>query len=154
LSEKKEKTSSSPNFSLPENLSQINNLPPDETWKNLLKFIRTKKPLLASLLEHGKLINLNLDSIEIGFPPNSFFLERIQEKSKKQELMKICEEFFGKRKEIIFSSPESNKTKEEETLPLAQRNEKLREEAKNHPKVKEVLNMFGGTITEIKIKKD
>jgi hypothetical protein len=37
-------------------------------------------------------------------------------------------------------------------LPLAQKNEKIRKEAKNHPLVKEALTIFEGSIIEIKVK--
>ncbi|HPD61011.1 MAG TPA: hypothetical protein PKV48_04530, partial [Thermodesulfobacteriota bacterium] len=125
----------------------------DETWKELLRFIRTKKPPLASFLEHGTLIHVAPGFIEIGFPKNSFFLERIQEQTKKQELTQICEEFFGEKKKVtIHIVTPKGEEKRGANLTIAQKNEKIRREAKNHPLVKEVLTIFGGTITEIKVK--
>ena len=125
----------------------------EETWKELLTFIRTKKPPLASFLEHGTLVRLAPGSIEIGFPKNSFFLERIQEQTKKQELIQISEEFFGEKKKVtihVLTTP--GEEKKNVHLPLAQKNEKIRKEAKNHPLVKEALTIFEGSIIEIKVK--
>jgi DNA polymerase III, subunits gamma and tau len=125
----------------------------EETWKELLTFIRTKKPPLASFLEHGTLARLTSGSIEIGFPKNSFFLERIQEQTKKQELIQICEEFFGAKKKVtIHVVTTKDEEKKDANLTLAQKNEKIRKEAKNHPLVKEALAIFEGSITEIKLK--
>jgi DNA polymerase-3 subunit gamma/tau len=125
----------------------------EETWKELLTFIRTKKPPLASFLEHGTLARLTSGSIEIGFPKNSFFLERIQEQTKKQELIQICEEFFGAKKKVtIHVVTTKDEEKKDANLSLAQKNEKIRKEAKNHPLVKEALAIFEGSITEIKLK--
>jgi len=125
----------------------------EETWKELLTFIRTKKPPLASFLEHGTLARLTSGSIEIGFSKNSFFLERIQEQTKKQELMQICEEFFGAKKKVtIHVVTTKGEEKKDANLTLAQKNEKIRKEAKNHPLVKEALAIFEGNIIEIKVK--
>jgi DNA polymerase-3 subunit gamma/tau len=125
----------------------------EETWKELLAFIRTKKPPLASFLEHGTLARLTSGSIEIGFPKKSFFLERIQEQTKKQELIQICEEFFGAKKKVtIHVVTTKDEEKKNVHLSLAQKNEKIRNEAKNHPLVKEALAIFEGNITEIKLK--
>jgi DNA polymerase-3 subunit gamma/tau len=125
----------------------------EENWKEFLTFIRTKKPPLASFLEHGALVRLAPGSIENGFPKNSFYLERIQEQTKKQELLQISEEFFGEKKKVIIHVlTASGKEKKSVHLPLAQKNEKIRKEAKNHPLVKEALTIFEGSIIEIKVK--
>jgi DNA polymerase-3 subunit gamma/tau len=125
----------------------------EENWKEFLTFIRTKKPSLASFLEHAALVRLAPGSIEIGFPKNSFFLERIQEQTKKQELIQISEEFFGENKKVtIHALTTPGEEKKNVHLPLAQKNEKIRKEAKNHPLVKEALTIFEGSIIEIKVK--
>ena len=128
----------------------------EETWKKLLFFIKTKTPPLASFLQQGTLVSLTQDSIEIGFPKNSFFLERIQEQNKKQDLMQICEEFFREKKKIIIHglTTAGNGEKNKHTnQTIAQENETMRKEAKNHPLIKEALSIFGGSITEIKVMK-
>ena len=125
----------------------------EETWEKLLAFIRTKKPPLASFLEHGTLVHLTPRAMEIGFPKKSFFLERIQEQSKKQELIQICEEFFGENKRVmIHVVTTQSEEKKDANLTIAQKNEKIRREAKSHPLIKEALTIFGGNITEIKVK--
>ncbi|HJX31118.1 MAG TPA: DNA polymerase III subunit gamma/tau [Thermodesulfobacteriota bacterium] len=124
----------------------------EKNWKEFLTFIRTKKPPLASFLEHGALVRLAPGSIEIGFPKNSFFLERIQEQTKKQELIQISEEFFGENKKVtIHALTTPSEEKKHVHLPLAQKNEKIRKEAKNNPLVKEALTIFEGSIIEIKV---
>jgi DNA polymerase-3 subunit gamma/tau len=124
-----------------------------ETWEKLLTFISKKKPPLASFLEPGTLLKLSPGSIEIGFPKNFLFLERIQEKTKKQELIKICEEFFGEKKKVAIHvvATQSNE-KKNALITQAQKKEKIRTEAKNHPLVREALSIFEGSITEIKVK--
>ncbi len=125
----------------------------EENWKEFLTFIRTKKPPLASFLEHGTLVRLAPGSIEIGFPKNYLFLERIQEQTKKQELLQISEEFFGEKKKVIIHAlTTSGEEKKNVHLPLAQKNEKIRKEAKDYPLVKEALTIFEGSISEIKVK--
>ena len=140
-------------FSAPDDNARGCDMSLEETWKEFLTFIRTKKPPLASFLEHGALVRLAPGSIEIGFPKNSFFLERIQEQTKKQELMQISEEFFGEKKKVtihVLTTP--GEEKKDVHLPLAQKNEEIRKEVKNHPLVKEALAIFEGSIIEIKVK--
>ena len=126
----------------------------EESWKALIDFIRTKKPLLASLLDHGQLLKKDRNNIDIAFPKNSLFLESIQEASKKRELGQICEEYFGEETKVklhVLTSPSNESEDQKSILTPAQKAEKIREEARNHPLVREALNIFGGGITEIKV---
>jgi len=133
-------------------VSEENNL--KETWRLLVNSIRQKKPLLASLLDHGKLLKKNENNIDIGFPKDSIFLESMQDPVKKKELNQVCEEFFGKKINIniqILKSNSEDSKDEELALTPSQKLERIKEEARRHPLVKEALKIFGGGITEIKV---
>ncbi|MCD6353471.1 MAG: hypothetical protein J7M06_04590, partial [Proteobacteria bacterium] len=126
----------------------------EETWKALIDFVRKKKPPFASLLDHGQLLKKEKNTIEAGFPKNFIFLESLQKKSKRDELSKICEEFFGSKTMVKISvlapsldSPYNQKS----TLSSNKQTDKIREEARAHPLVKETLSVFGGGITKIKV---
>ena len=126
----------------------------EDREKDLLAFIRRKKPLLASQLEHGTVARKGAHTLEIGFSKNSFFLESIQEAEKSGELTKLCEEFFGEKTKVtIRSHPPgtTNSGRHGQDLSEAQRIEKFRKEAREHPLVKEALSIFGGGITEVKV---
>ena len=122
-------------------------------WRSLINGIRKKKPLLASFLDHSQLLKKDENTIDIGFPEGSLFLESVQESGKKRELNKICEEFLGKKVNINIRVLKPHKRPEEQELSLttAEKIEKIREEARRHPLIKEALNIFGGGIAEIKV---
>jgi len=124
-----------------------------ESWSALIESIRREKPLLASLLDHSRLMKKEGNTLEIAFSGNSLFSESVQESKKKRELEQVCEEFFGKKMRLticFLDSGEEGLGDQEAGLTISQKNEKIREEAKRHPLIKEALNIFGGGITEIK----
>ena len=126
----------------------------EEAWLGLTTFIRQKKPLLASLLDHGTLLNMDEANVEIGFPVNSIFQESLKENGKIDELSRLCEDYFGNARRIVFSDRASSRSADDgeaSGITKAQRTEKIREETKKHPLVREALNVFGGGISEIKI---
>ncbi len=126
----------------------------EEAWSGLTAYIRRKKPLLASLLDHGKVLKMNETTLHIGFPPKSIYLDSLREEEKKRELNRLCEKYFEAPKQVVildYKPSGSAEDVESPDLTKAQRNEKIREEARNHPLVREALNVFGGGIAEIKI---
>ena len=128
--------------------------PDAEVWPDLLEFIRRKRPLLASQLEHGKLEKKEGSTLEIGFAGNSFFLESIQDAEKNGELTKLCEEFFGEKTNITirgYPPGKGNSPGQGRLLSSAQRLEKIKKTAREHPVVKEALSILGGSIAEIKV---
>jgi len=128
--------------------------PTNESWGALIESIRKEKPLLASFLDHSRLMRKEGNVLDIGFSGNSLFSESVQESAKKRELERICEQFFGERMRIniCFLDPGGEGDEEREPiLSTGQRNEKIRDEAQRHPLIKEALKIFGGGITEIRV---
>ncbi|MFH0811889.1 MAG: DNA polymerase III subunit gamma/tau [Pseudomonadota bacterium] len=126
----------------------------EASWKALLDFVREKKPLLASLLEHGNLVKKGPGTVDIEFMENSFFLESIQEVKKNGELDQLCTEFFGEKIKVnLLDLPlrTKNPEKQKQGLSKAQIIEKRKQEARDHPLIKEALALLGGGITEIKV---
>jgi DNA polymerase-3 subunit gamma/tau len=123
-----------------------------EKWKDFVTFAKKKKPPFASLLEHGEPLALDDARVEIAYPENSFYLERMQEADNLTFLQDLSREFFkgpmkvrvsGRKAGSLPRGPEnqggrknSKREKEEETL--------------NHPLLREAINVFGGRVVEIK----
>jgi len=126
----------------------------EESWSALIEGIRKEKPLLASFLDHSRLMKKEGNTLDVGFSENSLFSESVQESKKKRELEQVCEEFFGEKMRInicVLDSGAEGLEGQDSGLTTGQRNEKIREEAKRHPLIKEALNIFGGGIAEIKV---
>ncbi|MCX5909001.1 MAG: hypothetical protein NTY64_17970, partial [Deltaproteobacteria bacterium] len=66
----------------------------DGEWKEFINFAKKKKPPLASLLAQAHPLTLDNSLLEIGYPKESFYLERMQDKDTQALLQALCEEFF------------------------------------------------------------
>jgi DNA polymerase-3 subunit gamma/tau len=129
----------------------------NQNWEKFLAFTRNEKPMLAAVLDHGKLLRIDDKTIELGFARNSLFIESAQDKDNTKQLEKMFEEFFGRKihvniaslgeEEIIDPSLQSGETKNKD----AGDNEN---EAVRNPLVNEALSIFDGKIVDVKYGED
>jgi hypothetical protein len=129
----------------------------NQNWEKFLAFTRNEKPMLAAVLDHGKLLRIDDKTIELGFARNSLFIESAQDKDNTKQLKKMLEEFFGRKihvnitslgeEEIIDPSLQSGETKNKD----AGDNEN---EAVRNPLVNEALSIFDGKIVDVKYGED
>ncbi|MFH1623794.1 MAG: DNA polymerase III subunit gamma/tau [Pseudomonadota bacterium] len=136
--------------------SETMELDTKDVWLNLIDFVKRKRPLLGSILELGQLLHLDNGKIDIGLKENSVFLDSMNEPQNKKDLIDICREFFEREVTVSISvvAPNSGSM----STPERKSNgydtvRKLREEALNSPVVKDIVNIFGGKITDIKTKR-
>jgi DNA polymerase III subunit gamma/tau len=129
----------------------------DAEWKEFIHFAKKKKPPLASLLGHASPLALTDSLLEIGYPKESFYLDRMQEKDNLALMHSLCEEFFKRPMKVKITgvNPESGAKANPESGgedPGKSKNSKKEreEEALNHPIVREAINIFGGRVVEIK----
>ncbi len=126
------------------------------TWKEFVNFAKKKKPPFASILEHGCPLALDENSLEIGYPEKSFYLERMQEADNRSLLGTLCSEFFKKPMRVTVSglnpiSVDRGNSVHEEGQDQGKNSKRGKEEeALNHPLVREAVNVFGGRVVEIK----
>jgi DNA polymerase-3 subunit gamma/tau len=128
----------------------------DGVWKEFVHFAKKKKPPFASLLEHGYPLALEKDSLQIGYPEKSFYLERMEETDNRSLLGTLGSEFFkrpmrvqvvGLKSDAVLRGNRAN-AEEEKGRKKNSRDEK--QEALNHPLVREAISIFGGRVVEIK----
>ncbi len=124
----------------------------EEKWKSFVQFVKKKKPPLASLLEHGSPLSIGKESLEIGYPAKSFYLERMQEAETRTLLTNLAQEFFQQQIRIKIAGisnhkPDNSQSKSNNTQNFSRNHQ---EEILDHPLVKEALNIFGGRVVEIK----
>ncbi|NWF54630.1 MAG: DNA polymerase III subunit gamma/tau [Syntrophaceae bacterium] len=124
-----------------------------EQWEDLVTFAKKKKPPFASLLEHGEPLVLDEARLEIVYPENSFYLERMQEADNLSFLQDLSREFFKRPMRVRISGKKGGffvrKGPENQGERKNSRRER-EEEALNHPLVREAINVFGGRVVEIK----
>jgi len=131
----------------------------NDQWREFVQFAKTKKPPLASLLEHGRPLTLKEDLLVLGYPEKSFYLERMQEADNQAVLSTLCSEFFKRKMNVRISGlnaqyPSSPVTNSKNAGKSPQKNsvKNQQDETLNHPLVREAINIFGGRVVEIKNK--
>jgi len=124
-----------------------------EKWKDFVTFAKKKKPPFASLLEHGEPLALDGARLEIAYPENSFYLERMQDADNLTFLQDLSQEFFKGPMKVKVSGkkPGSLPRKGAENQGERKNSKREREEETlNHPLLREAINVFGGRVVEIK----
>lgn len=126
------------------------------SWESFIAFVKPKKPLLSSVLEHAsceKFPKSEFDAFVVGFrPEDSLFKEQLQSKTYTDQILILTKEYFGVSKKIII---ESNTTSES----LAQKNSRQKTEvetqiktaASHHPLITEAQSLFGGELGPVEL---
>ncbi|MDO3378017.1 DNA polymerase III subunit gamma/tau [Geoalkalibacter halelectricus] len=129
---------------------------PDKGWPGLVEKIRKKKPLLASILEHGSLLPPQLPRLEIAFAAGSFYFEQLKDAEKLEQLEALATEYFGEKVQLRVSLLDGDDPQapppliEERRVQEQDYREQIRRQALEHPKVKAVLEVFGGEIKQVR----
>ena len=90
-------------------------------------------------------------TLEIRFSGNGFNLSRIRQPKNEALLASVINQLFERPIKLSIQA-------EKEALPenqvRASQTQYLRQEALNHPLVADVIEIFGGTVVDIKIEKE
>jgi len=125
-------------------------------WQGLVEQVKQNRPMLGSVLEHGRLLKLELPVIEIGYAKGSFMISQLQEQETSQDLDVLTAEFFGQpiklrvlAVDIEQQSAAPPSLLEERQAKETDRMRRLREDAMDHPALKSVQAIFGGEIKKV-----
>ncbi|MCM2359581.1 MAG: DNA polymerase III subunit gamma/tau [Geobacteraceae bacterium] len=127
----------------------------DDPWSGFVSFVRGKKPMLASLLEHGHPFKVSPVLLELGFPADSFQLKSLKEPGAGSELQALARGFFRAETGIRLVSLTGEKGAppsllEKKSLEEAGRVQRMKELAGSHPMVGAALDIFGGELGEVR----
>lgn len=125
-----------------------------DIWKEMISHLKRSESLLASLLEQGELVSMEDDEIELGFN-NAFLLEKARKKIEEDRFADIFKKFFKREVKIKISSLSPASAAVSTPFSGSKKSFKdqdalLRKDAKEHPIIRHVLDIFGGEIIEIK----
>lgn len=120
-------------------------------WQGLVECVKQSRPMLGSVLEHGRLLKLELPLLEIGYAKGSFMISQFQEQEISQDLENIATEFFGQAVKlritpldgIVQETPPS--LVEERRTQETDRMRRLKDDAMEHPALKSVQEIFSGS---------
>jgi len=126
-----------------------------DPWEGFVAFVKEKKPMLASFLEHGHPLRVSATLLEIGFPTGSFQLSSLQDAAAMTELRGLAKAFFRTETVVRLASLTEETEEapatlwEKKSLEEANRLDVIKEVAKSHPMVTAALEVFGGEIADI-----
>jgi len=124
-------------------------------WDGFVAFVKGKKPMLASFLDHGHPLRISATFLEIGFPEGSFQLNSLQDPAAMAELRGLAKAFFQSDTGIRLLPLAELSTEvpatllEKKSLDETNRLRMIRQVAESHPMVAAALEIFGGKIEEI-----
>ncbi len=124
-------------------------------WQGLVEQVKQSRPLLGSVLEHGRPLKFAPPQLEIGYPKASGLLMQIQDQETCRELEVLAEAYFGQNVSLKILALEDKQQAAPPSLAEAHkaretdRMRRLREDAMQHPALKSVLEIFNGEIKSI-----
>jgi len=127
-------------------------------WERFVAFTIEKRPAIGSVLEHGSPLKLESGVMEIGFPASSYYLTSAQDADSIAETRELAKEFTGVETTVRIKAitPETGTSPqslaEKKKHDQQQRVETLKQEVAANPAISKALELFGGTITEIREK--
>jgi len=126
-----------------------------DSWEGFIAFVRRKKPLLASSLEHAHPLRVSATQLDIGFPASSFQLSRLQDPETMTELRGLAKTYFKAEAGIRLVSLTEGAGDipatllEKKSLEEAERLSSIKQVATSHPMVAAALEIFGGEIMKV-----
>jgi len=128
-------------------------------WDELLRALEGKRKLLSSYYEHGRLLSVTGDTLEVGFADEFHTLGEIAREPEQLAVMKqFLRDHFGRPINVVIkllSAAESAQAPARSVVEAsreraAEERKKRESEAREHPVTKLVLETFGAQIKEIK----
>jgi DNA polymerase III subunit gamma/tau len=126
-----------------------------DPWEGFVSFVRGKKPMIASFLDHGHPLRVSPTQLEIGFPIGSFQLNSLQDPASLTELRSLAKAFFQTDTGIRLlpldevSAEHPATLLEKKTLDETNRLQMIREVAESHPMVAAALEILGGELESV-----
>lgn len=124
----------------------------EKSWGGLVDFINKRRRPMGSRLEHGNLLLLELPKLKIGFPKQYY---NLVDNDLRDGIELMAKEYFAAEVKVEFQLLNGEQVAppslhEERVQQEKDRQRKMQENAEQHPMVQSAVEIFGGTIEEIK----
>ena len=120
----------------------------DAAMKRIVDKVSETSPALAPVLSRSKLKKIENHTLEIYLSGNGFNVNRIRQPKNEAMLKSVVSQLFEQPIKLIIQT-------EKEPLPenqvKASQAQYLRQEALNHPLVADIIEIFGGSVVDVKI---
>lgn len=125
-----------------------------KSWTGLIEHVRTTRPLLASILEHGSAEYLEADGLlQIHFDPkDAYFKDQLQSKVYTEQLSTLSKEYYSPQVRVRIDLKEGGESlAAKREREIQERNQAAKDRAKNHPIIAEARALFGGDLGPIEV---
>ena len=122
----------------------------------LVEYIRQHNLPLATYLSQGEPRLIEGKVLEWDFGGNSFHLGLLEGNSNKKKLEKLFQDFFKKKIQLRFAGQEDQapKKKREAAAAAGQLKKKSIKETLEHPRIKDVIDIFQAEVADVKTPKE
>jgi DNA polymerase-3 subunit gamma/tau len=130
-----------------------------ERWQELLHRVEERQPMAASAFVPGRLLEWSGERIVLGYPPGSFELQRARDAEKRRVFEEECGAVFGQPLSVQIREMNAAETASPEAVQMsvaearerqhAEQTRRLREEAREHPVTRGMVEKFGAVIDSI-----
>ena len=133
-------------------------IPQNKSWSGLVEYVRAKRrPRIASILEQARLLEMQLPQLRIGLPKGSFAFGQLEDPETLEALTHLAEKYFEQpvRVTVVGLNPTDTldapkSLADERKAEQSDRQNRLRDDALEHPAVKSALDVFEGTVEEVR----
>lgn len=119
-------------------------------WDGVLAQVQSQKPRLASFLKEVKVLQCNAQKIELGVPNNPFFVSQMSEEADRQILLQAAKLIFGQQPELKVNIIDDLKAPALEEDTKRKESDRLAEELKQSPLMRNLQKTLGAEIEEVK----
>ena len=133
-------------------------MPQDKSWSGLVEHVRARRrPRIASILEQARLLSMQLPQLRFGLPKGSFAYGQLEDQETIEALTALAEKYFEQPVKVTVVGLDATDSQdaplslaEERQSAQSDRQNRLRDDALEHPAVKSALEVFDGTVEEVR----
>ncbi|MDD2556736.1 MAG: DNA polymerase III subunit gamma/tau [Desulfuromonas sp.] len=122
-------------------------------WAEMVRYVGTKNPRIGALLDNISLLELAPPVMRLGAVGGSFLMQQLKDKDTCEKISALAQTFTGQKivlkvevlsAEKVPPSLQQSKQKQE-----SDRSRRLRDDAVNHPIVRQAVEIFGGEVVAV-----
>jgi DNA polymerase-3 subunit gamma/tau len=118
-------------------------------WESFMRWLVTERPQVASVFQHGKVVNFDGRTVEIEFNA-PIYSDMVMEADRKKQIDGLLQKFFGQPIELRITASSNNG--DDKGPSVAKQKQHLTKEALESNLVQQAANIFDAQVHEVKTK--
>lgn len=123
-------------------------------WRQVVADIHRERPALASVLEHGQVVDFGPEGVELAFPPDTFYWEQARDTDHQALLTRSLTTHFGAPVPLKVRKHAAAEAHQSSLVAMGEQRrreweEALHSEATAHPMVRTALEVLEAEVEEV-----